>query len=86
MIERQAKGNMELALPTERDLRRPGETARRIVEGVLAEAGWDGQEEKVTLYELCCGRNSKLSTAVAKLGSAAMRLTKPRQWRQKRRR
>ena len=74
---------MQLRLPTERELRRPGKTARRIVDNILEQ---EGTQESVTLYELCCSRNSRLGAAARKLDCAVMRILKQRRWRGKRQR
>ena len=74
---------MALGMPSARQLSRPGEYARAIA--VAACQGRSIPAQKVSLFELCCGRCSRLSLAAAREGHAAIRITRPRRWRPKRR-
>ena len=74
---------MALGMPSARQLSRPGEYARVIA--VVACQGRSVPAQKVSLFELCCGRYSRLSSAAAREGHAAIRIMRPRRWRPKRR-
>jgi hypothetical protein len=78
--------DMEFCTPTSRELRFPMQAARGIVAANIDDDEFDEDLEKVSLFELCCGRTSKFANYNAKLGGASLRGIKPRQWRPKRRR
>ena len=81
---------MELSLPSARQLHRPAEYAKSLSERILKDSATTQRCStaccKVTLFEVCCARSSKLGQAALRQGHALVRIYKPRRWRMKRRR